>query len=89
MQEVEVWPYEQMVYAQPRIYPREWDEQTPLGFQDKNGSPNFGQMTKKKRTCKIVNFAVPVDHSMKLKEFEKKDKYLYLVRELKNCGTWK
>ena len=35
---------------------------------------------KKKRTCKIVDFAVLADH---LKESEKKDKYLDLARELK------
>ena len=53
-------------------------------------SPNFGQRTtpynnqqkKKKRTCKIVDFAVPADHRIKLKECEKKDKYLDLAREL-------
>ena len=31
---------------------------------------------KDKRTCKIVDFAVPADHRVKLKESEKKDKYL-------------
>ena len=43
---------------------------------------------KEKRTCKIVDFAVPANHRIKLKECEKKDKYLYLARELKNYGTW-
>ena len=38
---------------------------------------------KKKRTCKIVDFAVPADHRIKLKECEKKDKYIDLARELK------
>ena len=38
---------------------------------------------KKKRTCKIVDFAVPAHHRIKLKESEKKDKYLVLARELK------
>ena len=57
-----------------------------------HGSPNLGQKTKhnnkqKKRTCKIVDFAVPADHRIKLKESEKKDKYLDLARELKNYGT--
>ena len=44
---------------------------------------------KKKRTCKIVDFAVPADHRIKLKECEKKDKYLDFARELKkkSCGT--
>ena len=38
---------------------------------------------KKKRTCKIVDFAIPADHRIKLKECEKKDKYLDLASELK------
>ena len=37
----------------------------------------------KKRTCRIVNFAVLTDLSVKLKESEKRDKYLGLARELK------
>ena len=37
----------------------------------------------KKRTCKNVDFVVPVDYRIKLKECEKKDKYLDLTRELK------
>ena len=37
----------------------------------------------KRRNCRIVDFAVPTDHSVKLKEFEKRDKYLDHVRELK------
>ena len=44
---------------------------------------------KKKRTCRIVGFAVPTDPRAKLKESEKKDKYQGLERELKNYGTWK
>ena len=39
------------------------------------------------KICKIVDFAVPADHRIKLKEFEKKDKYPDLTRELKNYGT--
>ena len=37
----------------------------------------------KKRTCRIVDFAVPTDHRIKLKENEKKDEYLGLADELK------
>ena len=60
-----------------------------------NNTPNLGQKTKptnnqqkkkkkkKKRTCKIVDFADPADHRIKLKEYEKRDKYLDLDRELK------
>ena len=36
-----------------------------------------------KRICKIVHFAVAADHRIKLKECEKKDKYLDLGSELK------
>ena len=38
---------------------------------------------KKKKFCKIVDFSVPADHRIKLKEYEKKYKYLELARELK------
>ena len=64
-----------------------------MGLRLIHGSPNLGQKTrlntnqqkkkKEKRTCKIVDFAVPADHRIKLKECEKKDKYPYLARELK------
>ena len=43
---------------------------------------NNNNNKKKKTTCKIVDFAVPADRRVKLKESEKKDKYLDLVREL-------
>ena len=39
------------------------------------------------RICKIVALAVPTDHRIKLREHEKKDKYLDLPRELKKL--WK
>ena len=37
----------------------------------------------------LINCAVPIDHRIKLKECEKRDKYLDLARELKNYGTWR
>ena len=43
----------------------------------------------KKRICKIVDFAVPADHRINLKESEKKDKYLDLARELKKLWNMK
>ena len=39
--------------------------------------------------CKIVNFAVPADNRIKLKECEKRDKYLDLARELKKLWNMK
>ena len=67
--------------------PGEWHTQTPTGLRHTNGSPNLGQKTRpshqKKRTWKIVDFAVPAGHWVRLKESEKKDKYFYLAREWK------
>ena len=45
--------------------------------------PDLIIINKKKKICKIVDFAVPADHRIKLKECEKKDKYQDLARELK------
>ena len=39
-------------------------------------------LIQKRKTCKIVNFAVLIDR-VNLKESEKKDKYLDLAKELK------
>ena len=36
-----------------------------------------------KRTFQIIDFAVPADHRVKLKENERKNKYLDIARELK------
>ena len=73
--------------------------QTPMGLWHTNGPPNLGQKTrpynnqqqkkkkkkkeKKKKICKIVDFVISADHRIKLKECEKRDKYLDLARELK------
>ena len=83
--------------CQTRIRPEKWDAQNSLGFRDTNRSPNLSQTTRfsdsqqqqQKRTCRIVDFAVPNDHRMKLKERKKKDKYLDLAREMKKLWTMK
>ena len=78
-----------MVYAQPSFCSREWYTWTPGRLWHTNGSPNLGQKTRpynnqqRKRTWKIVNFGVPADHRIKLKEIETKDMYLDLDREMK------
>ena len=46
-------------------------------------------INKKKKICKIVDFAVSADHWINLKEIEKKDKYLDLARELKKVWNMK
>ena len=67
-----------------------------MGLWHRDGSPNLGQKTraynnqqKKKRIFKIIDFAVPDDQRIKLKECEKKDKYLDLARELKKLWNMK
>ena len=50
---------------------------------------NNNQQKKKKRIEKIVYFAVSADHRIKLKECEKKDKYVDLARELKKLWNMK
>ena len=47
--------------------------------------PDLIIINKKKKICKFVDFAVPADHRIKLKECEKRDKYLDLARELKKA----
>ena len=41
------------------------------------------------RICKIVDFAVPADHRINLKESEKRDTYLDLAREIKKLWNMK
>ena len=48
--------------------------------------PDLIIINQKKTICKIVDFTVPADHRIKLKENEKMDKYIDFFRELKNCG---
>ena len=43
----------------------------------------------KLRTCWKVDFAIPVDHRVKIKENEKRDRYLNFARELKSYSVWK
>ena len=51
--------------------------------------PDLMIIHKKKKICKIVDFAVPADHRIKLKECEKRDKYLDFARELKKLWNMK
>ena len=46
-------------------------------------------MFNKKKPSWIVDFAVQVDHRMKIKENEKRDKYLEVARELKTLWNMK
>ena len=64
-----------------------------MGLRHTHGSPNLGQKIrphkkkKKKKEREFAKFAVPDDHRIKMKEYEKKNKYLDLARELKKYET--
>ena len=67
-----------------------------LGFLNTDGSPNSGQRPdivlinkKQKRTCQLVDFAVPFDHRVKIKRSQKTNKYLDLPRELEKNAVWR
>ena len=60
-----------------------WDFDVQMDHLISARRPDLIIINKKKRICKIVDFAVLADHRIKLKECEKKDKYLDLARELK------
>ena len=45
--------------------------------------PDLERVNNNKKNCQIEDFTVPSDHRVKLKEIEKRNKYLYLARELK------
>ena len=76
-----------MVYAQPSTCPRNdthkllWDFDIQTDHQISARRQDLTIINKK--ICKIVDFSVPADHRIKLKECEKRDKYLNLARELK------
>ena len=85
-----------MVYTQPGIYPGEWDVETLLGFWDTNRSANLAQTTrpynnqqkkKKKRTCNIVDLAVPLDHTKIERKRNRKISTWTLVGNWKICET--
>ena len=61
----------------------QWDFDIHTDHLISTKRPELIKIYKKKRICKIVDFAVPASHRIKLKECEKKDKYLDLAQELK------
>ena len=92
VREIEIWPEEQMVYAQPNISPGEshththththkfhWDVDIQTHHLNLVRRPDLII----KKNSKIVNFAVPADHRVIIERKWKKDKYFDLARELK------
>ena len=66
-----------------------WDFNIHTDHQIPARRPDLIIINKKKRICKIVDFAVPADHIINVKESEKKDKYFDLARELKKLWNMK
>ena len=66
-----------------------WGFKMQMDHQISTRRPDPVIVNKKQRTCPIVHFAVREDHRVKLKEVEKTDKYLDLVENWKNYGTWR
>ena len=69
------------------------DTQTPMGLWQNLGQKNRpynDQQQKKKRISKIVNFAVPADPRIKLKDVKRRISTSTLLGNLKkNYGTWR
>ena len=77
-----------MVYAQPRTRLGKLDPQSFCDIEIQTdpliSAKNASKKKKRKKERKrIVDFTVPADQRVKLKESEKRDKYLFLARELK------
>ena len=64
-------------------YKLQWDFNIQTDHLIPARRPDLIIINNKKRTCKIFVFVASADHRIKLKEYEKKDKYLDLARELK------
>ena len=66
-----------------------------MGLSHRHRSPNLGQKTRpynnqrKKKFCKIIDFVVPANYRIKLKECKKRDKYLDIAKELKKLWNIK
>ena len=74
-----------MVYAQPKICPGEWHKQTPY-FDIQTYHLISARRPDNKENLQNCRFCC---HIVKLKENEKKNKYLDLARELKKLRNMK
>ena len=69
------------------IHKLQWDFDIHTDHLISARRPDLIIINQKKRTYKIVDFAVLAEHRIKSKECEKKDKYLDLARELKKLWS--
>ena len=66
-----------------------WDFEIQRDHLISDRRPDLIIINKKKKICKIVDFAVPADHKINLKESEKKDKHLDIDRGFKKLWNMK
>ena len=66
-----------------------WDFDIHTDHQISARRPDLIMINKKKRICRIVDFTVPVDHRVKLKKCEERDKYFDLAKEMKKLWNMK
>ena len=66
-----------------------WDFDIQTDHRISARRPDRIIINKKMKICKVVDFAVPADHRIKLKESEKRDTYIDLARELKKRWNMK
>ena len=85
MLEVWIWQYEQMVYAQPSIlendtHKLQWDFNIQADHLISTRRPDF-VIVHKEENLSNSRFCRPTDRRVKLKESEKRNKYLDLATE--------
>ena len=68
VQEIEIWPYYQMLYTQTRICPGKWDTHNSLEFCDTINSPNPGQKTIFRDNSPKADLVVSVNYSIEIKD---------------------
>ena len=91
VQEISIRPYKQIVYAQPGACPKKMTHINSYGTLTYKTDhliparrPDLIIINKRKRICKIVDFAVSAELQNKIwRKVEKKDKYLDLAKEFK------
>ena len=95
MQEISIQPYKKRYMHNPapvlenNSHKLQWDFDIQTDHLIPARRPDLIIINKRKEICKIVDFAVPADHRINLKESEKKDNYLDLARELKKLWNMK
>ena len=74
-----------MRYTQTKICPRKYDTKLDTKSSGTLRRPDL-VFIYKKRTCQLMDFAVPSDHKVKGKGSKRLDKYLDITRQLKIYG---